>query len=178
MYKKEADTLRAENAALQNKALASPRTKAAQASNTRIQELEQLYSETLAKVEELGKEAEERESYWRNKLELMLKAGENAWNLERTQLAEDRKQSHELPLAVVVLTRWRTQLKLHKKTTRPKSHTRNHSKRNSNLSAQPPHPLPFPQQAQTFPLLHPLPNSPKSQKNEIWQFRSFSSTRI
>ncbi|GAA5825484.1 hypothetical protein JCM5353_005320 [Sporobolomyces roseus] len=89
VYKKEADTLRAENAALQNKALASPRTKAAQASNTRIQELEQLYSETLAKVEELGKEAEERESYWRNKLELELKAGENAWNLERTQLAED-----------------------------------------------------------------------------------------
>ena len=166
---------------MQNKALASPRTKAAQASNARIQELEQLYSETLAKVEDLGKEAEERESYWRNKLELEVKAGENAWNLERTQLTNDRKHSTRArspSRGVSFDLLMKLQSKPFKKTIRPKSRIRNPSKPNSNPSAQPPHPLPDPPQAQTFHPLRPLPNSPKSQRSEISPSRNFSSMRI
>lgn len=165
---------------MQNRALASPRTKVAQASNARIQELEQLYSETLAKVEDLGKEAEERESYWRNKLELEVKAGENAWNLERMQLTNDRKHSTRTCSSRSVSPDPLIQLqsKPFKKTIRPKSRTRNLSKPNSNPSAPPPHPLLYPLPAQTFPLLHPLPNSPKSQKSVISQSRNFSSMRI
>ncbi|GAA5976423.1 hypothetical protein JCM5350_001686 [Sporobolomyces pararoseus] len=88
-YKKEADNLRAENSSLQTTAYASPRSKAAQAVDRKVQELERTQSETLARVEELEKEAKEREKFWQKKLENELREREKSWNAEKQQLSTD-----------------------------------------------------------------------------------------
>ncbi|GAA5961062.1 hypothetical protein JCM3765_006521 [Sporobolomyces pararoseus] len=88
-YKKEADNLRAENSSLQTTAYASPRSKAAQAVDRKVQELERTQSDTLAKLEEFEKEAEEREKYWQKKLENELREREKSWNAEKQQLSTD-----------------------------------------------------------------------------------------
>ncbi|GAA6019401.1 hypothetical protein JCM11491_004816 [Sporobolomyces phaffii] len=88
-YKKEADTLRAENASLQTTAYASPRSKAAQAADRRVQELEAQQAEITARVEELEKEAAEREEFWRQKLASELRARETDWSAEKQRLSSD-----------------------------------------------------------------------------------------
>jgi serine protease inhibitor ecotin len=92
-YKKEADTLRSENSALQTTAYASPRSKAAQAADRRVQELEQQQNESVARVEELEKEAVEREEYWKRKLDAELRARETNWIAEKEQLSNDREST-------------------------------------------------------------------------------------
>ncbi|GAA5938369.1 uncharacterized protein JCM15063_000717 [Sporobolomyces koalae] len=88
-YKKESDNLKFENAELQDAAYASPRTKAARATNQRVQELETQHADALARIEELERQVEETEEAWRNKLDAELAERERAWNAEREELVDN-----------------------------------------------------------------------------------------
>jgi hypothetical protein len=54
-----------------------------------VKELEQLHSETISKVEELEKEAEEREKYWQRKFADELREREKSWAEEKRQLSDE-----------------------------------------------------------------------------------------
>ncbi|GAA5869213.1 hypothetical protein JCM16303_000393 [Sporobolomyces ruberrimus] len=88
-YKKEADTLRTENSSLQTTAYASPRSKAAQAVDRRVQELERQEIDMVSRVEQLEKEAREREDFWKEKLEKELGTREKEWTEEKELLSND-----------------------------------------------------------------------------------------
>ncbi|GAA6058761.1 hypothetical protein JCM10212_001877 [Sporobolomyces blumeae] len=88
-YKAELDTLRSEVSTLQSTAYASPRTKAAQATNARIVELEANEADYLTRLQEAERAAVEKEREWNERLENEIRTREKAWKAERKQLTLD-----------------------------------------------------------------------------------------